>query len=1131
MNKSAFKARLISDSSDEDQLLQMSSLLEIMYDVLIRNYLNTSSFPVLNKQNFSELRFRLIKIKCVRYRKPEDILKAMTSFIATAYHLQVPMVYILLSSPQGVDLYLGLYGVDGISEDSLEDAFQTLLVALPGFLPGSEIVRVKEGKRQLLGMISNLQHRRIITGIPSHQEIQKNQLSKESQVQGIEQLADSLPENFALITYAQPIAGHGIRQIADRVSEWHDLVHQYVKVAEQLSLSIQTGNSFSIGKTTGEQRTDSKGSVQGETTTTQPAMFDRWLQGFQVFKNGGERPLKQAASQTSEQETFGTSFSDSTTVNWQSGQTDSRAITVEHTNKRAHYLEELLGRLHKRMDIGIGLGMWRTVTEIFSDKSPHADQAANVLAGIISGEAGSLDSIRIVNVNAETHPFNAMDVTLLQDHPLGRDYGGISTLLTSPELTLITRLPVHELPGIIVEKLTEYGRSQPLPDTHADIPLGVLIDRERVTDRQVCISTEQLQRHCFVSGATGSGKSNTMRHLVTNLWQRDTAIPFLVIEPVKREYRLLKDRLGDDLRVFTLGGGNTDFSLNPFDFESETGLVPHIDLLKAAFNASLGMYSSMPFILEDMIYRVYQLLGWQLETGENPLLERAAKTLGVDPSEGLKDMFLPCLSDMIPLVEESITKFFPAITDYGGSLMGALRARLSSMTRGSKGNLLNRRQSISFGELLSKPCVLELWPFTDNDEKAFVMALLLMRLYEYRQSCEIKSQKTTTDDLKHLLVIEEAHRLLSKPLSPGEHSAQSRQKGVEVFADILAEIRSYGQGIVIVDQIPSKLIPDVLRNTDIKIAHRLVDREDRQILGATMNLDEEQLQDLARTKPGQASIYFSGLRKPLRVQVAESNLPEITVFSDLPRILPYQKTNAFEGMDSELVSKMALSRPDVAIAMTVGYLSVCLCAGSEYLLSVRQQAIQDAQKLLCLGTPESVWPALASGLHKIPELLSRQGLRQDMATYLTCVFASVIRGWLMNEPIEKSLAQLKGENLGFGLLSVAEHLKPLDLLDLLIGIRLMGVRASFQHEIEQSLLTMQATRKFEPLVDSLLRHALALVMSYAIPQKARYHLMLRHLLQYQTDNTEIQQLAGEAFVILKNFFGSKDDFKTGENHG
>jgi hypothetical protein len=1118
MNELALKSGTIVESSAEEAFLKVKELLETMHDILTRNYLNDAIVPKSTQEIIQERRLRLIRIKCIRYRKPENILKAMTSLITTTYHLQVPMVYILFSSSQGIELYLGLYCVTN-SEDPLEDAFQSLLVALPGFLPGSEIIRIKEEKRKLFGMISNLQHRRIITGIPSYQEIHKNQSNAENVVQGIEQLADSIPENFALITYAQPLTGSSIRQIIENVSEWHDLVHQYVKVAEQLSSSFQTGGSISQGKTVGEQTNRSTGSVTGETNTTQPEMLRRWKQGFQTFRKGGERPLKQRSSQVSEQESSGTSFTDSTTINWQYGQTDSRAVTLEHTNQQAHYIEELLGRLHKRLDAGIGLGMWRTVTEIFSDKSPHADQAANVLAGTLSGESGSLDSIRIIDAHAYTNPFDALDITLLPDHPLGRDYGGISTLLTSSELSLITKLPTYELPGIMVEKLTEYGRTLPIPDIHADIDLGVLIDREKITARHVGISTIQLQRHCFVSGATGSGKSNTMRHLVTNLWQRNPPIPFLVIEPVKREYRMLKDRLGDDLRVFTLGGGNTDFSLNPFDFEPETGLVPHIDLLKAAFNASLGMYSSMPFILEDMIYRVYQLHGWDLETGKNPLLERSAKTLGIEPTEGLRDMFLPCLGDMIPLVEESINKFFPAITDYGGSLMGALRARLSSMTRGSKGNLLNRRQSISFSDLLSRPCVLELWPFTDNDEKAFVMALLLMRLYEFRQSFEIKSQKISTDGLKHVLVIEEAHRLLSKPSPSGEHSGQSRQKGVEVFADILAEIRSYGQSIIIVDQIPSKLIPDVLRNTDVKITHRLVDKEDRQILGATMNLDEEQLQDLARTEPGHASIYFSGLRKPLRIQVTESKLPETTSICSESDMGAYRKITAFGGLDRTSPEKIALNRPDLALSIIVGYLSISLCSGSEFLMSIRDHAIQSIQKLLSLDGSKCIWPALVTGFHQIPQCLSMQGLQHNMATYLTCVFASVMNKWLMNEPIESSLAKLKGENIGLGLLSVAENQQPSDILDLLIGIRLMAIRTTFQQEIEHALLTMRETRKFDFLIDTLLRHSMALVMSYNVSPKARYYLILRHLLQFQTDNPDLQQLGGEAFGILSNSFG------------
>ena len=275
----------------------------------------------------------------------------------------------------------------------------------------------------------------------------------------------------------------------------------------------------------------------------------------------------------------------------------------------------------------------------------------------------------------------------------------------------------------------------------------------------------------------------------------------------------------------------------------------------------MGNYSSMPFILEDIIYRAYSKHNWDLDS--------KMKRTGFDYPHTL-----PIMSDLLPLVSSSIENFFPNQSDYGNSLLGALRARISSMTRGAKGAVLNSTvNAISMEELLKKPCVIELWPFTDNEEKAFIMALLMIKLYEYRQNIDISSTEKTDRKLEHVLVIEEAHRLLAKPQSSGEHSSNGRQKAVEFFADILAEIRSYGQGIVVVDQIPSKLIPDVLKNTDVKIAHRLADKEDREVLGGTMNLTQEQMKDVAKLKPGEGVVYFGGLRQAIKIKVPlESNI-------------------------------------------------------------------------------------------------------------------------------------------------------------------------------------------------------------------------------------------------------------------
>jgi hypothetical protein len=164
--------------------------------------------------------------------------------------------------------------------------------------------------------------------------------------------------------------------------------------------------------------------------------------------------------------------------------------------------------------------------------------------------------------------------------------------------------------------------------------------------------------------------------------------------------------------------------------------------------------------------------------------------------------------------------------------------------------------------------VFELEAFSDNDEKSFIMALLLGRIYEHRQ-VEYQNGKVPGNTLRHIVVLEEAHRLLAKAEGKGELQASPRTKSVEIFSDMLAEVRAYGQGMIIVDQIPSKLTPEVMKNTEVKIAHRLLSKDDREAVGATMNLSKEQIEDLARHDAGEATMYFGNLANAHHVKIKE----------------------------------------------------------------------------------------------------------------------------------------------------------------------------------------------------------------------------------------------------------------------
>lgn len=1092
--------------------LPPETVLQEMQAFLSREHLDKEIPPGPERAFLEEVAansLRLLRVNRLRYRRPEDIHHSLVSLYATAYRLHVPFFHVLIGSPQGVELLFGIYAPAVGGRQRVENISENFDSALKGFLPGCEAERVYEAKRVLLNAVANFKARLLVTGIPSvKQPPEKRSQAQAGTARGLEQLADSLTGSYAVITYAVPSSRKDIEDTLALVSEWHNIAHLYGKLTTQFSDSEQESKSISRSEGTGLQATLASNVGTSNAVNKQPGIKERWTNNASAFFKGGERPGRQETTQVGMSTTLGANMSVQDTNTVQSGTSVTSAISREHTNKQAQYIEELLTRLHKRLDAGRGMGMWRSVTQVCANSEPLADRVAQIFAGLLSGPESSLDPIRIIKVASDCSPVAAMDVVTCHEHPLGEAFGGLSTLLTTEELAVAADMPVHDLPNIPVEKLSEYGRSQSAP-SGPSLALGKIIDRGSNTDRVIRLGTRQLQKHCFVTGCTGSGKSNTMRHLLTEMW-REQNIPFLVIEPVKREYRLLRESLGDELQVFTLGADKDGLSLNPFDFEPEIGLVPHIDNLKAAFNAALGTYSSMPFILEDIIYQVYTQRGWNIDTGGNPLLEKAREVLG-DAGDGLRDLFLPCLEDMLPLVQESIASFFPTTTDYSGSLTGALRARLSSMTKGSKGALLNRRCSMPLDTLLRKPCILELWRIPDNDEKAFVMALVLLKLYEYHQRQDMAPNISRSNELKHLLVIEEAHRLLAKPNPSGEHSTHGRQKGVEVFADMLAEIRSYGQGIVIVDQIPSKLIPDVLRNTDVKIAHRLVDKEDRQTLGATMNLDEDQLQDLGRASPGQASIYFGGLSKALLVAVPESPLRGTSVLDPAQDVLSSRRQGAFGAVTTETFS---VPNKNIGLVFALGASTLALCCGACDLVELRPQFVNRISDYLGAYPADAAWNLLAEGFSRLPEKLADQGLRPDLACYFATVSAKTVKGWLAGEDIIEPLARLKGENVGLGMIEALTTRRASDFTDILLKIRIDGIRGGFQSQLGGALEKADLENDAALLLPTLAEHAQAALLGFDVAQKVINDVALRILLRFETDSPKLQETVGRCYAVL-----------------
>ena len=272
--------------------------------------------------------------------------------------------------------------------------------------------------------------------------------------------------------------------------------------------------------------------------------------------------------------------------------------------------------------------------------------------------------------------------------------------------------------------------------------------------------------------------------------------------------------------------------------------------------------------------------GWDLALGE---------TVAADADPGY-----PNLTDLqraaIRIVQE--VGYSQRITD---DVLGFIKVRLSSLRLGTTGRFLEGGHQLDFGKLLSTNAVLEIEDVGDDSDKAFLMGTVLIRLAEHlRMANRAKPSgpggpgpaaaggkasgvvppvgRRAPATLRHLTVIEEAHRLLRRPETgaPGGAAAHA----VEMFAGLLAEIRAYGEGLIIAEQIPDRLIQDVIKNTAVKITHRLPAADDREAVGATMNMTQAQNRFLVTLKPGEAAVFADGMDFPLLAQMPDGTSRE-----------------------------------------------------------------------------------------------------------------------------------------------------------------------------------------------------------------------------------------------------------------
>ena len=617
-------------------------------------------------------------------------------------------------------------------------------------------------------------------------------------------------------------------------------------VAENTGItsSQNTGGSSSKSTNTGYNKSENMSKTKGTNTST----------GSSQSKTAGTSET--TGTNTSTTKGTNNSVSESSTTG--SSQNVSKDIINKKAADYVKYIDEMLLPI---IDYGKSKGLYLTTTFIFADNNSQLEKLGNTIKSLYSGKKGNKNPLEfnILENNdkkieyfknfqiPECVSYDDENALTLKSHFVENDEVSLGNWYSPNELGLIAGLPEKEVVGLALNEEVEFGLNAKTPEKGEElISLGKLVQSGNEIDTKVYLEKSALNKHIFITGVTGTGKTTTCQKLLL-----ESKLPFLVIEPAKTEYRILMNNpKTEDILIFTLGNDKVaPFRLNPFEFFEGESITSRVDMLKAAMEASFDMEAAIPQIIESAMYSCYEDYGWNIDTDENEKFDNPY-------NEGVYSF--PTLEDLLNKIEIEVTKhnFDDRLKkDY----IGSITARLQGLLVGSKGQMLNARRSIDFRELIEKKVVLEIEGIKNGTEKSLVMGFILTNL------CEALRAKYDKDKhFKHITLIEEAHRLLSK-YSAGD--SLNKKNSVETFADMLAEVRKYGESLIIADQIPNKMTPEVLKNTNTKIVHKIFAEDDKEAIGNTISLSKEQKDFLSSLPTGRAIVFSQSWTKAVQVQI------------------------------------------------------------------------------------------------------------------------------------------------------------------------------------------------------------------------------------------------------------------------
>ena len=902
------------------QIDTAKNALNLVDDVVLKSYLkrldsmDIASMPEAEGVDSSIV---LFKINRMVYEEDEFATDKFISAISSMSFADCSVFLVIDGYRDKTDFYLGVKNNDPKrTTASVADTFKSSLV---GQFPGIDIEDcsiIDRGKNsslqeQVLRRISNASSLSSYVGIPAFKD-EDGKYDNKNYVQGTEKLAQAMQgKRYTAIILASNLTTDVVTEIRNGYetiySQLSPMSTQQLAYStnESLANAINRSKGVTQGKTKtqtiGESHTNGTSSSHSksdsETKKSKTAVGSSVLGGVLAAVGTGLTitgtgaaigiPLMAAGGAMSAVGATGKSKTSGTTDTYGTSQSDTENRSVSDAESHSEtftdslgktatigssknytltihnkHIEELMKRIDQeleRISMSESTGLWSVASYFFSydNDFASAESASTIFKSIMQGEESGVETSAINSWIDNSQKMKMLTNSVCHlSHPVFWNNLTVngenikvenSSLLSSKELAMLLSLPHKSVPGFPVVEHVSLAKEVIRNNESLmkrEVSLGCIFDLGKAyTENCVKLDVKSLTQHVFVTGSTGCGKSETIYKLINETKQVGTK--FLVIEPAKGEYK----NVFGDVNVF---GTNPLIMpllrINPFSFPTGVHVLEHIDRLTEIFNVCWPMYSAMPAVLKKAMLDAYESCGWDLRLSVNRLSQ------GEDVYPSFLDLFLS--------LEKVITESAYS-EEVKSNYSGALLTRVESLTNGLNGEIFSVNE-LSNMVLFDENCIIDLSRVGSQETKSLIMGILIMRLSEYRMT----GANTPNSALKHLTVLEEAHNILKRvsteQLQEGSNMAG---KSVEMITNAIAEMRTYGEGFVIVDQSPTSVDKAAIKNTNTKIVMRLPDEDDRKVSGKAAGMNDKQIDEIAKLPTGVAVVYQNDWVSPVLCKI------------------------------------------------------------------------------------------------------------------------------------------------------------------------------------------------------------------------------------------------------------------------